>query len=186
MVGAFFGLILLSPLLIILFILAMSSSGRNGFFLQSRIGRNGKPFKVVKFRSMRDIAGLSTTVTTKNDPRITPIGRVLRRTKMDELPQLVNILIGQMSFVGPRPDVEGFADTLKGKEREILDVRPGVTGPATLRFRDEEEVLACQKDPEGYSRSIIWPEKVRLNLDYVRNYSFKGDIMLILRTLRLI
>ena len=105
---------------------------------------------------------------------------------MDELPQLVNILIGQMSFVGPRPDVEGFADTLKGKEREILDVRPGVTGPATLRFRDEEEVLACQKDPEGYSRSIIWPEKVRLNLDYVRNYSFKGDIMLILRTLRLI
>jgi lipopolysaccharide/colanic/teichoic acid biosynthesis glycosyltransferase len=122
-------------------------------------------------------------VTTSNDPRITAIGRFFRRTKIDELPQLINVLFGQMGFVGPRPDVPGFADELCGADRIILTVRPGITGPATLRFRNEEEELAAQPDPERFNREVIFVEKVRLNREYVENFSLLKDVRYILLTL---
>jgi len=128
------------------------------------------------------MAAYETTVTRRGDPRITPLGSLLRRTKIDELPQLWNVLLGDMSFVGPRPDVPGFADILQGEEREMLSIRPGITGPATLKYRDEEELLAAQDDPEGYNRDVIWPDKVKINLNYIRNWSLGRDIGYIVKT----
>ncbi|MCP4298014.1 MAG: sugar transferase, partial [Proteobacteria bacterium] len=146
------------------------------------VGRNGRIFQVVKIRTMRSIEGLDTTVTTVNDPRITPLGRFFRRTNIDELPQLFNVLLGHMSFVGPRPDVPGYADKLEGRDRIILSVRPGITGPATLQYRDEELLLSEVDDPESYNREVIFPEKVLLNREYVENYSFSSDIGYIMKT----
>jgi lipopolysaccharide/colanic/teichoic acid biosynthesis glycosyltransferase len=151
--------------------------------VQSRIGRHGKPFDVYKIRTMKSDAGHATLVTTRDDPRITRSGRFFRRTKIDELPQLYNVLIGEMSLVGPRPDVAGFADRLDGEARAILELRPGITGPATLAYRDEESLLAAVADPETYNREVVFPDKVRINLDYIRNYSLAGDVRCILRTL---
>ncbi len=125
---------------------------------------------------MRARSGVDTTVTTDRDPRVTRIGRILRKSKIDELPQLLNVLVGQMSFVGPRPDVPGFADRLQGDERLILTVRPGITGPATLAYRDEEALLAAQSDPEAFNRDVVYPDKVRLNMDYVSNYRLWVDL----------
>ncbi len=127
--------------------------------------------------------GIDTSVTTGADPRITCSGRFFRRTKIDELPQLINVLKGEMSFVGPRPDVPGFADSLQGDDRLILSVRPGITGPATLHFRDEEVLLAQQSDPERFNREVIYPEKVRLNRQYVENYRFIDDLKFIWQTI---
>jgi lipopolysaccharide/colanic/teichoic acid biosynthesis glycosyltransferase len=124
----------------------------------------------------------TTSVITANNPRITKIGRFLRKTKLDELPQLWNVLLGNMSFVGPRPDVPGFADKLQGEDRIVLSIRPGITGPASLAFRNEEELLAQQENPEQYNREIIWPEKVRINKEYIRNYSLWLDIKIIWKT----
>lgn len=132
---------------------------------------------------MKNLPGINTNVTTDKDPRITRLGRFFRKTKIDELPQLINVFLGQMSFVGPRPDVPGFADKLTGDDRIILTVRPGITGPATLKFRDEEKLLAAQSDPERYNREVIYPEKVRLNREYVENYSFWQDIKYIFQTI---
>lgn len=143
----------------------------------------GKLFDVVKLRTMRDVAGIDTTATTRTDPRITKGGAFLRRFKLDELPQLWNVLTGDMSFVGPRPDVPGFADKLTGKDRIILSVRPGITGPATLKYKDEEEILAKQKNPDRYNREVIWPEKVTINREYIENYSFFKDIYYIFKTI---
>jgi len=139
--------------------------------------------KNANIRTLRDLEGLDTTVTAEDDPRITRVGHLLRRSKIDELPQLWNVLKGEMSFVGPRPDVPGFADLLSGDEEVILAVRPGITGPATLRFRDEERELVSQVDPERYNREVIFPEKIRLNREYVENYSFGKDLKYIFRTL---
>jgi lipopolysaccharide/colanic/teichoic acid biosynthesis glycosyltransferase len=165
-------------------IAASISTGQNGMFLQERIGRYGRPFKVIKIRTMRPAApGESAThVTTSRDPRITPLGAWLRRTKIDELPQILNVLLGQMSFVGPRPDMAGFADQLQGEDRAVLNLRAGITGPATLLFRNEEELLAGQTDPEAYNREVIWPRKVAINLDYIRTYSIWKDIRYIMQT----
>ncbi len=157
---------------------------RNGLFSQVRIGRNGLPFRVYKIRTMRDRPGMKTTVTTDRDPRITRFGRLLRKTKLDELPQLVNVLRGDMSLVGPRPDVPGFADRLKGEDRLVLSVRPGITGPATLRFRDEEELLSRQIDPDRYNCELLFPEKVRLNRQYVERYRLRDDLKYLWWTLR--
>jgi len=154
----------------------------NGFFLQQRVGRYGKKFRVVKIKTMRPVDAIETTVTCRVDPRITQLGSFFRRTKLDELPQLWNILLGHMSFVGPRPDVPGFADLLKENERAILSIRPGITGPATLQYRNEEEVLAEQSDPEAYNREVIWPNKVSINLEYIRNWSLCQDVKYILQT----
>ncbi|WP_299315579.1 sugar transferase, partial [uncultured Halomonas sp.] len=147
-----------------------------------RVGQHGRRFRVVKIRTMRPSAEVTTTVTTGRDPRITSIGRFLRRTKIDELPQLFNVLLGQMSFVGPRPDVPGFADRLEGEERAMLSLKPGITGPATLAYRHEEVLLTEQDDPERYNREVIWPDKVRLNLEYIRRWSLLGDIRYIWQT----
>jgi len=131
---------------------------------------------------MRPSATIQTTATTSKDSRITTFGAWLRRYKIDELPQLFNVLVGQMSFVGPRPDVPGFADRLEGDARAILSLRAGVTGPATLHFRHEEELLADQEDPDAYNRNVIFPKKVDLNLEYIRKYSMWSDFKYIIQT----
>lgn len=178
------GLVLTGWIIVIAFILASIDTGCSGFFTQERVGRNGKIFKVIKIRTMRVIPSIDTVVTTRNDPRITTLGRFFRKTKIDELPQLINVLLGQMSFVGPRPDVPGFADTLDKEDRDIiLSVRPGITGPATIKYRNEEELLAKVEDPERYNREVIFPDKVRINKEYVLNYSFWKDIGYILLTI---
>ncbi|UCE64353.1 MAG: sugar transferase [Nitrospirota bacterium] len=179
---SFLGLALVWWVILISYILASIDTRANGFFIQKRIGRNGELFSFVKLRTMRSDPTFQTNVTTDKDPRITRLGRIFRKTKIDELPQLIHVLLGQMSFVGPRPDVPGFADKLEGQDRMILNVRPGITGPATLKYRNEEEILARQKEPENYNRKVIWPEKTRLNLEYVETYSFWSDIGLILKT----
>lgn len=169
--------------MILAYIIATIDTKKNGIFTQKRVGRDGKIFKVVKIRSMRDNPTVNTTVTKKSDPRITKLGAFFRKTKIDELPQLFNVLIGNMSFVGPRPDVPGFADTLEGEERKVLSIRPGITGPATLYYRNEEEILEQQEDPEQYNREVIFPTKVKINLHYIENYSFTKDLQYILSTI---
>jgi lipopolysaccharide/colanic/teichoic acid biosynthesis glycosyltransferase len=131
---------------------------------------------------MRPVQGVETVVTTDQDPRITPLGRFWRKTKIDELPQLINVLKGDMSFVGPRPDVPGFADRLVGEERLLLSIRPGITGPATLKYRNEEQILMEVDDPEKYNREVIFPDKVRINLEYIREHSFWKDLKYIWMT----
>lgn len=179
---SFLGLLFLWPLLLLGWIAAAISTRANGFFVQTRVGMHGRTFKLLKLRSMRNRADFQTTVTTRQDPRITKVGALLRKTKMDELPQLWNVLVGDMSLVGPRPDVPGFADQLVGDDRIVLSIRPGITGPASLEFRDEEELLSKQAEPELYNREVIWPRKVELNKDYVANYSFWKDLGYIWRT----
>ncbi|PXX97520.1 sugar transferase [Halomonas sp. LBP4] len=177
------GLALTWWIIAIAWVAATLDTGRNGFYMQRRIGIGGQPFTLVKIRTMRDTPSISTTVTQADDPRITPLGQLLRRTKIDELPQLWNVLIGDMSLVGPRPDVEGFADALEGEQRLLLTVRPGITGPATLKYRHEEELLRQQQDPESYNRNVIWPDKVSINLHYMRHWSFRKDMKYLWRTL---
>lgn len=173
-------LVLFLPLLIIGILIKMDSKGPM-FFMQWRIGRGGKPFRICKFRTMKDQTE-GDTVTTADDPRITRIGHWLRHSKVDCLTELVNVLIGQMSFVGPRPDVSGYADQLQGDDRRILQLRPGITGPASIKYRNEEELLAQQTDPKAYNDTVIWPDKVKLNLDYLDHWTFWGDIQLIFKT----
>jgi lipopolysaccharide/colanic/teichoic acid biosynthesis glycosyltransferase len=176
------GLLLVGWVIVIAWVVATVDTGTNGFFTQERVGRHGRVFTVIKLRTMRSSTSFTTNVTTTHDPRITPIGRFWRKTKIDELPQLINVFLGQMSFVGPRPDVPGFADHLTGDDRVILSVRPGITGPATLEYRHEEELLASATDPEAYNRDIIFPDKVRLNREYIERWSFWQDIRYILVT----
>ncbi|MEX2359664.1 MAG: sugar transferase [Gammaproteobacteria bacterium] len=154
----------------------------NGFFTQTRAGRDGRPFRIIKIRTMRRLPGRVMTVTASDDPRITKLGRFFRKTKIDELPQLFNVLVGHMSFVGPRPDVPEYAASLTGGDRIILSVRPGLTGPATLKYRNEEALLAEQQDPQRYNDEVIYPEKVKLNRAYVENYSFSKDLKYIWQT----
>ena len=181
---SFIGLIFLWWLILLVFIIATLDTKENGFFTQARVGLNGRLFKVIKIRTMRDIAGVNTTVTTGNDPRITLLGAFFRRTKIDELPQLINVLLGQMSFVGPRPDVPEFYDQLSEADRRIiLSVRPGITGPATIKYRAEEEMLAAVDDPETYNREVIFPDKILMNKEYILNYSFINDLRYIWATI---
>lgn len=177
------GLVSLWWLIAIAYIAAAIDRRGSGFFLQKRVGCQGKLFSVIKITTMRDSESDSSTVTSADDSRITPLGRILRRTKVDELPQLWNVLRGDMSFVGPRPDVPGFADCLEGIDRTVLTVRPGITGPATLKYRDEEAILATKADPEGFNRDVIFPDKVRINIRYVQNWSFCGDVQYLWQTL---
>ncbi|MGG7646080.1 sugar transferase [Rhodovulum sp. YNF3179] len=176
------GLLLLWPVMLLAWWLAARDTGASGFFIQERVGLHGRIFQIVKLRTMRPVGG--STVTTANDMRITPLGRLFRKCKLDELPQLWNVLKGDMSLVGPRPDVPGFADRLSDADRLLLTVRPGITGPATLKYRNEEEILSSVEDPEDFSQSVIWPDKVRINCAYVQNWSFAEDLVLIWRTLR--
>lgn len=178
------GLVLLLPVVAVAIIVATIDMREWGVFAQERIGRDGEPFKVYKVRSMRTSQLHTTTVTSACDPRITPFGALMRRTKVDELPQLWNVIRGTMSLVGPRPDVCGWADKLENDDRIILSVRPGITGPASLFFRDEESLLSAVSDPEEYNRTHIWPRKVEINKAYIESWSMRTDLLLIISTLR--
>jgi lipopolysaccharide/colanic/teichoic acid biosynthesis glycosyltransferase len=156
----------------------------NGFFIQRRIGLNGKAFSILKIKTMKKIDGIDTTITSSNDIRITKSGKLFRNTKIDELPQLLNVFVGDMSFVGPRPDVAGYADKLLGDDRIILSIRPGITGPASLKYKNEEEILANQSNPKIYNDTVIWPDKVNINKEYIQNWSFKLDLHYLIRTIR--
>ena len=182
-VFALVGLMSVWWLILLAWLAASWDTRSNGIFIQERVGQNGNFFRVVKIKSMRPMEFYDTTVTRQGDPRITRLGAFFRRTKIDELPQLWNVLLGQMSFVGPRPDVPGFADTLRGEERAMLSIRPGITGPATLKYRNEEELLAAQEDPEAYNLEIIWPDKVNINLKYIRDWSLLKDMRYIFQTI---
>ena len=150
-------------------------------FVQERIGKGGKLFKCHKFRTMTVNHG-GSSISVAGENRITPLGAKLRQYKIDELPGLWDVFIGKMSFVGPRPDVPGYADKLQGRDRDILHLRPGITGPASLKYRDEEFILAQQENPQEYNDKVIYPDKVRLNLYYLDNYSFIDDIRMIFAT----
>ena len=194
------GLLFLWPVLLVVAILVKTKMpGGPVFFKQKRVGRHGKLFTMVKFRSMAVEHG-GSSVSVAGEARITPLGAKLRRYKLDELPELWNVLVGDMSFVGPRPDVPGYADQLKGDDRRMLELRPGITGPASLKYRDEEELLAAidkalkyggevkladgrvVKSVEDYNDIVIFPDKVRINLYYLDHYSFWKDIQMIFAT----
>ena len=179
---ALVGLVLLWPVLAVVAVLVkVKMPGGPVIFLQKRVGRGGRLFTMYKFRSMTVGHG-GSSVSVAGESRITPLGAVLRRYKLDELPELWNVLIGDMSFVGPRPDVPGYTDRLQGADRDILKLRPGITGPASLKYRDEEELLAAQPDPQRYNDEMIFPDKVRINLYYYHHYSFIKDIEMIFCT----
>jgi len=180
---ALVGLALAMPIIILGWVIASIETNSNGFFLQKRVGKNGQIFTLVKIKTMKPVLGINTHVTQKNDVRITMSGSFFRKTKIDELPQLWNVLIGQMSFVGPRPDVKGYADKLQGKDKMILSVRPGITGPASLKYKNEEILLAKQANPEQYNNEVIWPDKVKINVNYVKNWSFSQDLLYIYQTI---
>jgi len=171
----------LLPVIFILIILSTADTGQFGLFSQIRIGKEGKPFLIFKIRTMK--GDQESDITTLKTHKITAIGNFIRKTKLDELPQLFNVILGQMSFVGPRPDVPGYADQLSGEDRQMLTVRPGITGPAQLKFRKEEEILNLQDDPKKYNDEVLWPEKVKINLEYVRNRSFGLDLKYIADTI---
>ena len=174
--AALAGLVVLSPLMLVLAVLVRATSSGPALFIQARVGRQGRVFRCAKFRTMCTGAQAQGTVTTAADARVTPLGRFLRRWKLDELPQLWNVLAGRMSFVGPRPDVPGYADRLQGDDRRILELRPGITGPATLLFRDEERLLALAKNPQAFNDAVVYPEKVRLNREYLETGNFWRDL----------
>ncbi|MBR4678303.1 MAG: sugar transferase [Bacteroidales bacterium] len=180
--ASFFGLFLLWPVLIVVAVLIkIKMPGGSVLFKQQRVGQNGKLFTMVKFRSMI-VNHSGSTVSVAGESRITPLGSKLRKYKLDELPELWNVLKGDMSFVGPRPDVPGYADNLQGEDREILKLKPGITGPASLKYRNEEELLALQSNPKEYNDTVIYPDKIKINLYYYRNYSFVTDIKIIFCT----
>lgn len=179
---ALIGLLVLWPVLLVVAVLIrVKMPGGPVIFKQKRVGRNGKLFTMCKFRSMTVGHG-GSSVSVAGESRITPLGAKLRNYKLDELPELWNVLTGDMSFVGPRPDVPGYADQLRGDEREVLKLRPGITGPASLKYRDEEDLLALQPDPQKYNDEVIFPDKVRINLYYLHHYSFVKDIEMIFCT----
>lgn len=181
---SFIGLLIVWPIVLVAYIIASFETKSNGLFIQKRVGKDGKLFNVFKIKTMKKVEGVDTTVTSASDVRITKSGAFFRKTKIDELPQLFNVLLGSMSFVGPRPDVTGYADKLEGDDRVILSIRPGITGPASLKYKDEEEILAQQSDPQKYNDEVIWPDKVRINKAYIQNYSFKKDIEYIIKTIK--
>ncbi len=179
---ALIGLLFLWPLLILLAILIkVKMPGGPAFFTQKRVGQHGRLFTMHKFRSMA-VSHDDSSVSVAGEARITSFGATLRKYKLDELPELWDVLIGNMSFVGPRPDVPGYADMLTGDDRRMLELRPGITGPASLKYRDEEELLAQVDDPIEYNDKVIFPDKVRINLYYLDHYSFWKDIQMIIYT----
>lgn len=179
---AFVGLVVLSPILFVVWILIrIKMPDGPAVFTQKRVGKGGRLFTMYKFRSM-SAHHSGFTVSVAGESRITPLGAKLRRYKLDELPELWNVFIGDMSFVGPRPDVPGYADKLEGDDRRVLQLRPGITGPASLKYRDEEVLLAAQANPQEFNDKVIYPDKVRINLYYLDHYSFVTDIKMIIAT----
>jgi len=181
-VFAFVALLVLSPVFILVALWITITSKGSPFFTQKRVGLGGKLFSIIKFRTMVN-GGDLITITSADDPRITKLGSFLRKWKLDELPQLFNVLRGNMSFVGPRPDVPGYADLLLGEDRRVLSVRPGITGPATLKYYNEEEILAKVENPIEFNDKVIFPDKVKINLEYIKRQSFAGDMKIIIFTI---
>lgn len=179
---SFFGIIIFSPVFIVIAIIIKVTSDGSIFFVQERVGQHAKIFKMFKFRTMLNNSD-PNTVSVLGDERITPFGAILRKYKLDELPELINVLLGDMSFVGPRPDVPGYADLLTGDDRNILKLRPGITGPASIKYSNEEEILSKKENPIEYNNNIIYPDKVRLNLEYYYNNSIWVDIKIIFATI---
>lgn len=177
------GLLILSPLFLVVAIWVKLDSTGPVFYKQVRVGRNNKDFYLYKFRSMRvgsDKKGLITV--GGRDPRVTRSGYYIRKYKLDEFPQLINVFKGDMSLVGPRPEVRKYVDLYTPEQMHVLEVRPGITDLASIRYRNENELLAKASDPEQYYRDIVMQDKLRINLEYVRNHSFFGDIALIFKT----
>jgi len=182
-VGAICALTLSGPIILCTAAIARWDTRQPGFFRQTRVGLNGHCFDLLKLRTMRDVPNWTTTVTTCDDPRITRWGKFFRRTKLDELPQLIHVLRGEMSFVGPRPDVPAQWENVSTDDKSILlSVRPGITGPASLRYRNEEALLATQSDPESFNRTVIFPDKIRINKQYITNYRFWRDLLYLVDT----
>lgn len=176
------GLLCLWPILLIVAILIKIKMPGPVFYTQKRVGRNGMLFTMYKFRSMK-VGNYKSSISVAGESRITPFGAKLRKYKLDELPELWNVFIGDMSFVGPRPDVPGYADKLTGDERKILELRPGITGPASLKYSNEEELLAKQENPQKYNDEVIYPDKVKINLGYLQNQNFFFDLKVIIFTI---
>lgn len=166
-----FGLLAVGWLLFIFWIMASIDTRSNGLFIQERIGQWGGVFRIYKLKTMHPVSG-----------KISRLGAFLRKTKIDELPQFWNVLKGDMSFVGPRPDVPGYYDLLEGEARKILELKPGITSEASLKYREEERLLARQDEPLHYNDRVLFPDKVRMNLEYYYHWSFFGDIRIIWRT----
>lgn len=171
------GLLVVGWLILFMAIISKIVIKGNGFFKQKRVGQFGKLFTIYKIETIHP------EEAKKENPQITKFGTFIRKHKIDEFPQLWNVLQGTMSFVGPRPDIAGFADQLEGEANIILSVKPGITGPATLHFRNEEELLATQKNPEAYNKEVIWPQKIAINIQYVQKYRFTKDIQYLYKTL---
>ena len=180
--ASFFGLLFLSPILLVVAILIrIKMPDGPVIFTQRRVGQHGRLFTMYKFRSMTVGHG-GSSVSVAGESRITLLGAKLRKYKLDELPELWNVLVGDMSFVGPRPDVPGYADKLMSDDRRMLLLKPGITGPASLKYRNEEELLAGQADPQKYNDEVLFPDKVRINIDYMDHWSFWYDIKIIVYT----
>lgn len=169
---SFFLIVFFGWLVLFGFILASFDTKSSGFFLQQRVGQHGKLFTIYKLKTIHP-----------KTRRITAIGNFLRKSKIDELPQLWNVLIGEMSFVGPRPDISGYYDKLQGEERKILELKPGITSPASIKYKREEEILAKEKNPLEYNDTVLFPDKVKMNLEYYYKRSFFGDLKIIANTI---
>ena len=177
------GLIIISPILLVVFVLHKIKMPKGAFiYRQVRVGKDGKLFRIYKIRTLRDNSEAAGSVTTADDERILPFGKWLRESKVDTFLELINILIGDMSFVGPRPDVPGYADKLEGDDRVILKMRPGLTGPASIKYRHEDRILAQQSNPQRYNDEVIWPDKVKINKEYYDNWSVWRDISILWKT----
>lgn len=183
-VASFVGLLLLSPLFLIVTVWIMVDSNGGVFYKQVRVGRNNKDFLLYKFRSMRinaDKAGLLTV--GGRDARITRSGYTIRKYKIDELPQLLNVFLGDMSLVGPRPEVRRYVDLYTAEQRKVLTVRPGITDPASIKYRNENDLLSTQSNPEQYYIDVIMPDKLRINLDYIGRRTLLNDLGVIFKTI---
>lgn len=181
-IASLLGLIIATPIfMVVASLIKIKMPDGPIIFRQKRVGRNGELFTIYKFRTM-SVHHNQSSISIAGEKRITQLGKILRHYKIDELPELWNILIGDMSFVGPRPDVPGYADCLQGDDRRILQLRPGITGPASLKYRNEEYLLAQQVNPQAYNDNVIFPDKVRLNLYYLDHYNFWDDIRMIVAT----
>ncbi|MBS9436686.1 sugar transferase [Photorhabdus noenieputensis] len=179
-------ILIILPIILISWFISTIETRSNGFFLQKRVGQNGKIFSVIKIKTMRPVIKNEnrSSITSENSQLITKSGNFFRKYKIDELPQLINVIIGDMSFVGPRPDVPGYADKLIGDDRIILKLKPGITGPASIKYKNEETLLKEKSNPKEYNDLIIWPDKVNINKEYYLKYSFLKDIKYIIHTLK--
>jgi lipopolysaccharide/colanic/teichoic acid biosynthesis glycosyltransferase len=176
------GIAVFCPLIFVCWVIAALDTRSNGFFIHKRVGRHGRIINVYKIKTMYASKGIRSPIASNNFSAITKSGMFFRKYKLDELPQLFNVLAGSMSIVGPRPDVPDYADQLKGSDRVILLLRPGITGPASIKYKNEEALLSAAEDPVLYNDTVIWPDKVRINKEYIVQYSLMADIKYIMQT----